>query len=125
MFADDNESEPVLDYRTRGTTKGWGFMRNEDPVWHDWVKIRIRAMVLAGKRLFVAGPPDVVDPDDPYAAFEGRKGGMLGVVSASDGEMVAEYSLPAPPVFDGMAAARGRLFVAGTDGSVVCFGGER
>jgi len=125
LFADDNKTEPVLDYRTRGTTKGWGFTRNEEPVWHDWVKIRIRAMVLAGEQLFVAGPPDTVDPDEPYATFEGRKGGVLRVVAAASGKMLDEYDLPAPPVFDGMAAARGRLFVAATDGSVLCFGPEK
>ena len=35
------------------------------------------AMVLAGDRLLFAGPPDVIEEDDPYGAFEGRKGGRL------------------------------------------------
>ena len=84
--------------------------------------VRIRAMALAKGRLFVAGPPDVVDPADPLGAFEGRKGGRLYVVDASTGERVAEHALPSPPVFNGIAAARGRLFLAEEDGSLACFG---
>ena len=122
LFADTNDHQPVLDHRTRGTTKGWGFTRGKPPVWHDWVPVRIRAMVLAGKHLFVAGPPDVVDPDDPMAAFEGRKGAVLRAHSAADGKVLAERKLDAPPVFDGLIAAGGRLFMCTTNGYVVCLG---
>ncbi len=40
----------------------------------------------------------------------------------ADGKPLAEYSLKRPPVFDGMAAADGRLYFANTDGTVVCYG---
>ena len=120
LYADDNDNEPILDDITRGTTKGWGFGRKEAPVWHDWVSVRIRGMVLAGKHLFVAGPPDVVDPDDPMAAFEGRKGGILLTVSAKDGKTLGKYELDSPPVFDGVIAAKGSLFMSTVDGKVVC-----
>jgi len=122
LLADANDTEPVLDDMTRGATKGMGYTRLKPPVWYDWVRIRIRGMVLAGDRLFVAGPPDVVDPDDPMAAFEGRKGAVLRVVSAADGKTLAEQKLDAPPVFDGLIAAQGRLLMCTTDGKVVCFG---
>ena len=122
LFADQNANDPVLGARTRETTKGWGFTRKAPPVWHDWVPIRIRSMVLAGSNLFVAGPPDVVDPDDPMGAFEGRKGAVLRVVSAADGKTLAERKLDAPPVFDGLIAAGGRLLMCTTDGKVTCFG---
>ena len=122
LVADGNDNEPVLDSRTRGTTKGWGFTRLQPPVWHDWVPVRIRGMVLAAGHLFVAGPPDVVDPDDPLAAFEGRRGGVLRALSAADGKTLAELPLDAPPVFDGLIAAGGRLFLCATDGQVVCLG---
>ena len=92
------------------------------PNWTQRVPVRIRAMALAKGRLFVAGPPDVVDPADPLGAFEGRKGGRLYVVDASTGERVAEHALPSPPVFNGVAAARGLLFLAEEDGSLACFG---
>jgi len=90
--------------------------------WMERVPVRIRAMVLAGGRLFVAGPPDVVDPKDPLGAFEGRKGGLLYVVDGAKGEKLAEYQLPSSPVFNGAAAANGRLYVVGEDGSITCFG---
>ncbi|MFW6107327.1 MAG: PQQ-binding-like beta-propeller repeat protein [bacterium] len=122
LFADRNDNEPVLDPRTRGTTKGWGFTRAEPPVWHQWVPVRIRAMVLAGKHLFIAGPPDAVDPEDPMAAFEGRKGAVLRIHSATDGKTLRELALDAPPVFDGLIAAGGRLYLAGQTGRLTCLG---
>jgi len=125
LFADTNDNEPLLDYRTRGTTKGWGFTRQKPPAWYQWVPVRIRGMVLAGGRLFVAGPPDVVDPDDPMAAFEGRRGAVLRVHSAADGSTLAEHRLDAPPVFDGLIAAGGRLYLSLQDGTILCMGPDR
>ncbi|MHC4180935.1 MAG: outer membrane protein assembly factor BamB family protein, partial [Planctomycetota bacterium] len=85
--------------------------------------VRVTAMVLAGQTLVAAGPPDVVDPQDPLAAFEGRKGAKLWILSADDGAALAEYELPSPPVFDGMAVARGKLYITATNGEVACFSG--
>ncbi|NQT51974.1 PQQ-binding-like beta-propeller repeat protein, partial [bacterium] len=124
LFADANDNEPVLDHRTQGTTKGWGWTRSKPPVWHDWVPVRMRAMVLAGRTLFVAGPPDALDPNDPMGAFEGRKGAVLWAFSADKGQKLAEQSLPGEPVFDGLIAARGRLFLSTRDGRVVCLGAK-
>jgi hypothetical protein len=47
---------------------------------------------------------------------------MITIVSAKDGKQVAEYKLAAPVVWDGMAAANGRLFVCTETGTVQCFG---
>ena len=90
--------------------------------WMERVPVRIRAMVAATDRLFVAGPPDVVDPKDPLGAFENRKGGVLYAVDAATGEKLAEHTLRFPPVFNGMAAAGSRLYVAEEGGSLTCFG---
>jgi len=124
LFADDNDNEPVLPDYTRGVPKGIGFTRTDPPLWHKWMPVRIRSMVLASKHLFVAGPPDVVVPKDPMAAFEGRSGGLLWALSTADGKKLAQYELDSPPVFDGMAAASGRLFLATLDGKIVCFGSK-
>ncbi|MHC4681849.1 MAG: outer membrane protein assembly factor BamB family protein [Planctomycetota bacterium] len=91
-------------------------------LWAIRVPVRATAMVLANKVLFAAGPPDVVDPKDPLGAFEGRKGGVLSVFDKTDGKKLWEYVLPSPPVFNGLAAANGRLYVTMQDGSVACFG---
>jgi outer membrane protein assembly factor BamB len=90
--------------------------------WSLRIPIRGRAMAVTAGELCVAGPPDVVDPADPLAAFEGRKGGVLRVVDKSSGETLAEQQLSAPPVFHGLCAANGRLYLTLENGSVVCFG---
>lgn len=122
LFADDNDNEPVLPEYTRNVPKGIGFTRRDPPVWFKWVPVRIRAMVAAENALFVAGPPDVIDPRDPMASFDGRKGAVLWVVSKEDGERISQYRLDSPPVFDGMAAADGCLYLSTLDGKVICMG---
>jgi hypothetical protein len=47
---------------------------------------------------------------------------VLRVYSAADGKTLAEQPLDAPPVFDGLIAASGCLFLSTTDGRVVCLG---
>jgi outer membrane protein assembly factor BamB len=90
--------------------------------WAQRVPIRGRALAVTEQQLCVAGPPDVVDPEDPLAAFEGRKGGVLRIVDKQDGQTVSEHQLAAPPVFNGIAVAADRLFLTLEDGSVACFG---
>jgi outer membrane protein assembly factor BamB len=90
--------------------------------WQRRIRIRVNAMVATDNLLFAAGPPDVVDPKDPLGAFEGRKGGMLSACNKTDGELLWERRLLAPPVFNGLVAANGRLYIAMQDGSVACFG---
>ena len=120
LTADANDNEPVLDFKTRGATKGLGFTRTKPPEWYDWMPIRIRAMVEAGDVLYVAGAPDVVPADDPTATFEGRCGALLRAVSAADGRIRSEIKLSAPPVFDGLIAAAGCLFVCTEGNRIVC-----
>jgi len=122
LFADDNRNEPVLRPTAIGREKGIGFSRTLPPKWSVRIPIRAQAMVLSAKHLYVAGPPDVVLEDDPMAAFEGRAGGRLWVVSTEDGKRLAEYNLEQPPVFDGLSAAGGRLYMATDDGCLTCLG---
>jgi outer membrane protein assembly factor BamB len=123
LFADDNDNEPVLASNAINREKGAGFSRAAPPKWSKRIPLRSRAMVLADDKLFLAGMPDVVPGDDPYAAFEGRRGAQLWVVSAADGAKLSEYSLDHLPAFDGLIAARGRLYLVTTDGYLVCFAG--
>jgi hypothetical protein len=90
--------------------------------WARKVPVRITAMALAGGTLFAAGLPDTVDEKDPWAALEGRKGGVLSVFATADGKTLAEQKLESPPVYDGLAAANGRLYLSTADGRVLCFG---
>jgi hypothetical protein len=148
LFADDNDTEPVLvdqtgnpqpvkwlpevneavGFKLDGVAvnrdKATGFTRAKPPKWAVSTPVRVRAMVLAGETLFAAGPPDLLDPEDPLAAFEGRRGGILQVLSTLDGSVIAEHKLGSPPVFDGMIAARERLYISTRDGRLLCMGGE-
>jgi len=124
LFADDNDNEPVLAPDSIDREKGPGFSRARQPKWSKHIPLRVQAMVLAGDKLFMAGPPDVVPEDDPYAAFEGRLGAQLWVVSTTDGRKLAEYPLEGLPAFDGLIAAGGRLYLVTIDGKVLCYGGK-
>ena len=73
---------------------------------------QIEAMLLAGKTLFIAGPPNGDTPSD----------GVIWALSTADGRKLNEIKLAAPPVFDGMAAANERLYISTQDGKLLCFG---
>ncbi|MDP6635391.1 MAG: PQQ-binding-like beta-propeller repeat protein [Phycisphaerae bacterium] len=109
-------------------------------VWSSDLPLFARAMILSDKILWVAGPADLVDEEkavraldapetrtglaDQLAALEGKKGGHLWAVSTVDGEKLSELKLDSVPIFDGMAAAGGKLYMATVDGKVVCFDGK-
>lgn len=92
--------------------------------WETLLPFQARAMVLTPNTLFVAGWPDAFDEDDPYAAPEGRKGGVLWSVTTA-GKKQAEWALPSPPVFDGMVVANGRLYLSLKNGTITCFQSEK
>ena len=123
LVADDVDNEPVLDEKQARRERG-SMTRAAGAKWSVQIPVRARAMVLTKAHLFLAGPPDVIDPKDPYGAFEGRKGARLWVVSTEDGRRLAEYVLDRPPVFDALIATRARLYLAMEDGSVICMGAK-
>ncbi|MFO7902262.1 MAG: PQQ-binding-like beta-propeller repeat protein [Pirellulaceae bacterium] len=96
--------------------------------WAHRVPVLARAMVLAGETLLVAGPPDPVrevphEPArvDPLAdALDTDRAGRLLAVSATNGETLADYELNSPPVFDGVAVANQRVYLATKMGEVIC-----
>ncbi len=108
--------------------------------WCQDLPILVRGMVLADKTLFVAGLPDFVDEDaaaanrddkaihaklaEQVAAWAGKRGASLWVVQASDGARLAEYKLGSPPVWDGVSAATGRLYIATMAGEIISLGGD-
>ncbi|KPJ69833.1 MAG: hypothetical protein AMS14_11240 [Planctomycetes bacterium DG_20] len=75
--------------------------------WAKPAAIQVRAMVLADKVLFVAGPPA---GDGAEAPGPDRAALLLAI------------SVDSAPVFDGLAAAGGRLYLATVDGQVACYG---
>jgi hypothetical protein len=123
LFAADRkliEPEP----EARSSQQGKKAKRPGTQVRYYW-SVRLpfyaRGMVLAGDTLFVAGPSDVADLSESRP-----KGAVwLWAISAQDGEKMASYRLKAPPVFDGLVAAKGDLFLTTTDGRVARYAGGR
>ncbi|MFW6164021.1 MAG: PQQ-binding-like beta-propeller repeat protein, partial [Planctomycetota bacterium] len=113
-------------------------------VEYDWSEdappLFVRAMVLAGETLFLAGPPDFTDEDaivrqldtpevqkrlsEQDAALAGEKGALLLAVAAEDGQVMARRKLPVPPAWDALVAANGKLYMATEDGRVWCLSGK-
>ncbi|MFT5124143.1 MAG: outer membrane protein assembly factor BamB [Verrucomicrobiales bacterium] len=130
LYASDKKEGPEPDWagvnaeRRRKGDLGidWKKYRTTPIQWQQEIPIHVRAMVLANRTLFAAGPyGDAVRSMD---AFEGKRGVRLSAFSAKDGKAVSSYELDALPVFDGLVAANGRLFLAMEDGSVRSFGAD-
>jgi outer membrane protein assembly factor BamB len=108
--------------------------------WTQELPLFVRAMVKTPGKLIVAGPEDIIDEekvktmftspevqvrlDNQSAILAGERGGILRMVSTEDGKTLSEYKLDVPPLFDGMIAANGKLFIATMDGSIVCLEGK-
>ena len=119
-----SDDEPLRDFRPADN--------KAKPVfnWSVDLPIRPKAIVKAGDLLIVAGVRDLTgletaaDLEERFETFEGRRDGKLLVFSTGSGEMVAEYDLPAAPVWDGLAVADGRLYLTTADGRVRCWSRE-
>jgi len=92
--------------------------------WQVQIPMTGKAMVLAGRTVFVAGAPLVFPDGDLGAAYAGRRGAVLLAVSATDGATQAQYTLDTLPAWDGLAAAGGKLFIVNQDGSIECWGAK-
>ncbi len=116
--------------KKKGRTKPGG--AKPEQFWSNAVPMAVRAMVLAPDTLIIAGPPVVgkkskdllafENEEDALAAFAGKKKASLVVVSTKDGSTLSQVKLDAVPVFDGMSAANGKLFISTKDGTVLCLG---
>ena len=103
--------------------------------WTAQVPLLVTAMVVADKTMFIAGPPDTIrtqekqgegalkleNPQEAPASWQGKKGSILRAVSVIDGKNLAEYKLESTPVWDGMAATNGRLYLTMKNGRILCF----
>ena len=106
--------------------------------WTAQVPLFVTAMVVADKTMFIAGPPDIIrteeklgegalileNPQEAPASWKGKKGSVLWAVSALDGNKLAQYNLESTPVWDGMAAANGRLYLSMKNGRILCLAGK-
>jgi outer membrane protein assembly factor BamB len=143
LFAADKQAQIVEDSpvpHEGGAGMGEIRPQHTEYDWSKAVKLQARAMLLADKVLFIAGPPDLLDEEELYsqmgeeglkgyreledqsAALKGEQGALLWAVSAEHGKILAEYPLGSLPVFDGMSAAGGKLYLSLMNGTVVCMG---
>lgn len=113
-----------------------------DPKWTQDVPIYVRSMILAGAKLFIVGPPDIIDEESTFQqltekdeavqkllakqddVLEGTDGALLLSVNIDTGEVEDRIELDSLPAWDAMAGAGGQLFLSTLDGSLICFGSE-
>jgi len=111
--------------------RGYELRKRGTGGWSVDIPMNTKAMLLAGDVLFVAGNPmkdllvydrsNRVEEAQTYvASYEGQLGGVMWALSKADGSKLAEYSLDAPLVWDGLAAANGKLYLVTEDGKVTC-----
>jgi outer membrane protein assembly factor BamB len=123
LFAQDNDKEKIRQLNRKRR-------RNLNANSHKWNRktlVQFRAMVLADNFLFGAGWKDSVKISDqfPEKNFKREDNSVLMVMSTINSETLKEYPLEAQPVFDGMAAAYGRLYLSLKNGTVVCMDSDR
>jgi outer membrane protein assembly factor BamB len=113
-----------------------------DPKWTEDVPIYVRSMLLSGGRLFIVGPPDIIDEESTFQkltekdeqvqkllaeqdeVLNGTKGSLLLSVNIDTGKIDDRIELTSLPAWDSLAGAEGKLFLSTLDGSVICFGSE-
>jgi len=109
-----------------------------EPNWTQDVPLLVRAMIKAGDTLFICGPADIIDEQETFeklkrgdqsvqkvlaeqdALLDGADGSVLRAISAKTGQTLSELKLDALPVWDSLAAAKGRLYLSTKDGKVRC-----
>ncbi|MFQ6132883.1 MAG: PQQ-binding-like beta-propeller repeat protein [Armatimonadota bacterium] len=113
--------------RAAAADKGGARQARTELIWAVDDRIQPRAMVLAGDVLLVAGWLDALAIEERtgialYPAAPDPRPAVLRALSTRDGKTITEYGLSREPVFDGMCAAYGRLFISLKDGTVLCMG---
>lgn len=111
-----------------------------DVTWRvDDPGLSANSMLLAGKTLVLAGPPDLADEERMHgflpgaddeinqelraqdAAWRGEAGGVLLLLSAEDGQRLGTYKTDSIPVWNGIAVSEGQLFIPMQDGTLSCW----
>ena len=92
----------VLDLRKRGLVPMGGDLQTAGVIHH----MKVAARVDTGGPGF-----EWIRAEQPTVAFEASPGGRVVAVFATDGAPGSDSALDCPPIFDGLIAAHGRLFV--------------
>lgn len=92
-------------------------------LWSKKLPVIPNAMLMAGDVLFAAGRP--AEKYHRYWDMEKAWTHQLLAISAADGNVLSSHPLPAAPVFDGMAASNGRLYVSLKNGELLCMAASK
>ena len=95
---------------------------------------------MAGDNIIAVGSPDKMneervfeqltrkdpaaqhDIDEQEASLKGQRGAVVQIVDSKNGQRKKDFKLDSPPVWDGVAVARGCIFIVTTDGKIQCYG---
>lgn len=99
----------------------------EGPGWQIDEAFQPRAMLMAGEKLYLAGWLDSMNIELKSGRPTKTDGSVkraseLRVYSAKTGQRLAAYPLKGEPVWNGIAAAHGQLFISLKSGAIVCMG---
>ena len=96
--------------------------RNWQQRWSTQIPLSGHALIVAGDTVVAAGVPMEASfgDRDLSSSFAGDKGGRIWAARKEDGGKIASRDLPAPPVWDGLAASHGDCLVSLKDGTVLC-----
>lgn len=98
-------------------------------IWSNGCDLHVRAMALADDKILVAGTRDILTTESMTRTVIARQAALLEshdeqyfrIHSKQDGRKLAEFTLDAKPVYDGMAVAHGRVFIATEADELVCY----
>jgi hypothetical protein len=94
--------------------------------WSQEIPLVARAMALTDDILFAAGPmmePAVAGDGEP--AFDDDSPAALTAFRTDDGQTLSTIEIGSQPVFDGIALAYNKLFMATVNGKIACYKGDR
>jgi hypothetical protein len=121
LFCSDKKVEKVNKKLSNNNAAVVKYVTPDRVIYH-WkcdIDFAVRGMVKAGDLLFAAGPKQA-----RQILFEDSAASKMAVFSADKGKMLSSIEIPCQPVFDGMAAADKRIYMALVNGQVVCYGAE-
>ncbi len=116
-----NEGEKYLLFatgRNAGKDSGRPGRKKYETDWSQTADFQVRAMALAGNKIFAAGP--LGTGTHSMAEFTGEKGIILRVLDTSDGAKLAQYELDTMPVWDGLITAGGKVYLTMHDNRLIC-----
>ena len=105
--------------------------------WSSRIPMLVKGMFVTDNTLVIAGPRDLYNEEEAISKgraendsvfalqqehMEGKHGSLLKVIDKSGAGELSSMELDQTPTWNGLIAARGRVFMTTTEGSVVCFG---